>query len=71
MREFGFALGRANEEGAAGPASFEFEFPGQDGPHPGLGNELEQRPGDGRAAEGNVVETERLGGLLRHYVRVA
>ena len=38
-------------------------------PHQGLGNEVIEGAGDGGVGE--VVVTERLGGLLRSYRRVA
>ena len=40
-------------------------------PHQGLGNELVRRCDDGPRGDGKVVETERLGGLLRSYRRAA
>ncbi len=40
-------------------------------PHQGLGNELVASPQTTGPLTGNVVETERLGGLLRSYHRAA
>ena len=45
----------------------------QERPHQGLGNEVIEPPAGGAvpAECGHVVESERLGGLLRSYRRVA
>ena len=40
-------------------------------PHQGIGNELVHPESGERSASGPVVETERLGGLLRSYSRAA
>ena len=43
----------------------------QERPHQGLGNDLIAPTLTSGSPNDNVVETERLGGLLRHYSRVA
>ena len=40
-------------------------------PHQGIGNELITLHHNTGSPTGNIVETERLGGLLRSYRRVA
>ena len=40
-------------------------------PHQGLGNELIEPDLETRSRDGEVVESERLGGLLRSYQRAA
>ena len=40
-------------------------------PHQGLGNELVVADGTADSGTGQVLETERLGGLLRSYRRAA
>ena len=47
-------------------AHYQFERP-----HQGLGNELVERTENSVASDGEVVESERLGGLLRSYSRTA